>query len=131
MSDATAAITKTKRYACTGVCGTAASRVSSFRTGRVLASMWPSSRMSAIWVMKASRPERPSPQPCTRSTGLVRVTVSASSATISVRTIAKTIADGIQRSTTVLIGRIARASGAPVCFVVAGAFDMLHIVVCA
>src|SRR5690606_16752599 len=97
---------KTNTYAAAALPGTRASQRSSLRTGRVLASMYPSRRIRHIWVMKASRPARPSPQPLTTSTGLVLVRVMARMATISVRTIANVSADGTHRSRNLFTGRI-------------------------
>ncbi|VXB93158.1 hypothetical protein CITRIK5_70268 [Citricoccus sp. K5] len=93
--------------------GTEPRKASTRRTGPVLARMCPSSRISAIWVMKSSSPARPSPQWTTRSPGPVPVRISARIATTKVRTIENTRADGMNRSTTWLTGRMARESGVP------------------
>lgn len=103
---ATAAITNTNTYAKPALLGTRASPRSSFCTGRVFASMYPSNRMRHICVMKASKPASPSPQPFTTSIGLACVSVMARTATISVRTMANVRAEGIHLSRNRLIGRI-------------------------
>ena len=88
------------------------------RTSRVLASMWPSSRTSAIWVMNSSSPDSPSPQPVSTAVGPASVSRRARAATTNVSRTANTSALGMNRSTTAFTGRMAPANGFRVVLVV-------------
>ncbi len=62
--------------------------------------------MRHIWVMNSSRPDSPTPQLVTTSSGLAPVRTKARIATMRVRTMANVSAEGIHLSRTRLIGRI-------------------------
>src|SRR5699024_11351009 len=63
--------------------------------------------------MKSKSPAKPSPQYTTKSPGEVSVRMSAKTTTIKVSRMEKTRDDGMKRSTTRLMGRIARDKGVP------------------
>jgi hypothetical protein len=114
MSEATEATSATKAYAARGVFGMLAIRTRPAATGRVVASVYPSSSTRATCVMKESRPARPSPQARVSSTGPTSPKSSASTATTTVSTTAKTNAPGRYLSTPATSGRDSvRSTAAP------------------
>jgi hypothetical protein len=117
--------------ACIALFGSPPSVSSSLRTGLVFARVWPSRRMSAIWVMNSRSPESPSPQPRTTSMGPASVSTRAMSATTKLSTMAKTSALGMNRSTTELTGRIIPDKPRDRCSVPGSAFGMVALLVVA
>ena len=68
---------------------------------------------SAICVMNASSPDRPSPQPTTTSAGPAGVSSRHRAATANVSTMVNTSEDGMNRSIVVFSGRMARLKNVP------------------